>query len=220
MTDVDDIGETFATLDELDILVSLLSKKLKMHIHRGIYELAVEQRDPSTTQMSLTTIDPRVLDSFLRWWHARPTSMHFSIRHIINADDAVYKSVMCHYLSGHDCRWLAFFMARTGINIDHSSDYTNTNSEHLMNFFHDQNCLDRDVLAMTFKPKYAKSLRDIQYEASERCVFIKLDVAMLVLWLYGSKEFHRQYDLQSNLSINPEDVPSFNDQKLYIIDWE
>lgn len=207
----------FETLS--DLLITLMPKKIKNSIHRSIYELAIELRDPSTAALELDSIEPRVIDSFLRWWHAQPTTMHFSIQQLFINDD-VYKNAMCSYLWDNACRWLAFFTARTGINIDLLCDHAYTNSEHLMNFFYDRDCVDRDILVMTFQPSYAQSLRSIQYEASERCVFIKLDTAMLVLWLYGSEEFHRQYHLQSNLNIEPKDVPTYEGQKLYVIDWE
>lgn len=202
-----------------DLLVTVMPKKLKHTIHRSIYELAVELRDPSTTQLALESMDPMVIDLFLRWWHAQPTTMHFSIRHLFCNDD-VYKKTMCDYLWTNAYRWLAFFTARTGININLLCDYVHNNSEHLLNFFHDQDCVDRDILVMTFQPSYAQSLRNIQYEASERCVFIKLDAAMLILWLYGSEEFNRQYQLQRSLSIEPKDIPVYEGQNLHVIDWD
>lgn len=213
------IGKDADFEPNVDLSIIPISEETEYHIQRSIFELTVLLRDPSTSNLDLDSMDGRVIDSFLLWWHGQPTTMYFSIRHLF-INDTIYKTTMCDYLRGHPYRWLLFFMARTGIHIDLACDYVNDNSEHLLNFFYDQESIDRDIIVQTFHPSYTESLRKIQYEASERCVYIKLDIALLYLWLYGTTKFHKQYYAERNLSVDPKIVPTYYGKKLYIIDWD
>lgn len=195
----------------LEEFVNRLPKTALIAIYRVMYETYFVKNNVDEIP-KFDNVNYEIIDLFIKWWSENPTNSYFTVRQFYKSDES-YSRDMETYLSGNESRWFAFFRARTGI------IPTCQNPEHVFNFFQNDACLDRDILAKTFRLEYANSLRLLQHEASQRSLRLRLDNSMMMLSRYGSQEFHRQHDLQRSLTIQPQEIPNYNSEKLYIIDW-
>lgn len=198
--------------DNIQTMVAALPNSFVRRIYKIMYNAYVYGNE--SLHLQFDNINHQIIDSFLAWWCEKPGPTYFSIEHFFTSKDA-YIANMCSYLQNNECRWIAFFRARTGI----LTTDAHLQSAYLFNFFYDDECVDRDILASTYQPEYARRLQQLQYEASERYVYIILDKAMTLLWLCGAKEFHRQRQRQASLRVHPNDAPRYGNELLYIVDW-